>query len=86
MRGVLTRMAAATILVGGLATVDAAGVLLGELEEVLWSARSADELLEANVALERLRQHLVVRVMHPDEPDLDESLEIRWYPRGRGRR
>lgn len=33
-----------------------------------------------------IRQHLVVRVMHPDEPDLDESLEIRWYPRGRGRR
>ena len=39
-------------------TVDAAGALLGELEEVLWSARSADELLEVNVALERLRSRL----------------------------
>jgi hypothetical protein len=39
-------------------TVDAAGALLGELDDVLWSARSAEELLEVNVALERLRSRL----------------------------
>lgn len=32
------------------------------------------------------RQHLVCRVMHPDEPDLESSLQIWWYVRDGKRR
>ncbi len=43
---------------GPASVVASADAVLGELDEVLWSAKDAEALLQVTVELERLRSHL----------------------------